>query len=60
MKPDIRCDLCGKFRKIDDLVRVGGEYDESWVECRFCCSKGLLESYFNKQPSGLGDKNESL
>ncbi|GAB1376865.1 hypothetical protein MASR1M48_17170 [Lactococcus petauri] len=43
-----KCDLCGKFRKLSDLTGVGGEYDEYWFECRFCCSQSEYERAFAK------------
>lgn len=43
-----RCDLCGKFRLTKDLAMIGGENDEEWIECRFCCSKSDLETYFTQ------------
>jgi len=42
----MKCDCCGKFRKLRDLVRMMGEYDEEWNECRFCVSKSDLDQYF--------------
>jgi len=33
-----RCNVCGKFRKQEDLVQVRGDcYDDVWMECRWCC-----------------------
>lgn len=42
----IKCDCCGKFRSRKDVVGVMGEYDEEWVECRFCMSEADEEWYF--------------
>ena len=38
-----KCSLCGKFRKQEDLVEVGGDSNdvgeyEIWIECKFCCA----------------------
>lgn len=45
----MRCDCCGKFRKLMDIRIVMGEYDEEWAECRFCMSKSDLETYFKEK-----------
>ena len=31
----IRCDVCGRFRKNEDLATTGDDYEE-WVECIDC------------------------
>lgn len=39
----IKCDSCGKFCGIDDLIGCGGEDGEEWTECVRCCSDYDLE-----------------
>lgn len=45
----IKCVCCGKFRKEVDLVELYGEYDESWLECKYCCSQVDYERYFKDE-----------
>lgn len=38
----MRCDNCGKFTKLDDLIGCFGE-DEEWTECVRCTCEANLE-----------------
>lgn len=45
------CNVCGKFRKVKDLVQLCGDsvdgYEpETWLECRLCTSQVDLDMYF--------------
>lgn len=44
-----RCDVCGKFRKVEDLAGMAGEYDEEWVECGWCMSGYDYELHYGKK-----------
>lgn len=45
----LRCDACGKFRKETDLVLIGGEYDEEWIECIDCISASGFKRHFPRR-----------
>ena len=54
MKPSCRCDICGKFRKEQDVFLDEGESSdgfsvEQWLECKFCCSPADYDRYFKKE-----------
>jgi len=38
----IKCDQCGNFCLVSDLIGCGNEY-EDWTECIRCCSDADLE-----------------
>lgn len=40
-----RCENCSRFRKDEDVILIGGEYDEEWTECVYCMSESDLETY---------------
>ena len=42
----IRCDVCGKFRKNEDVIGCEGENNECWVECKDCCCGIDYERHF--------------
>jgi hypothetical protein len=53
----LRCDICGKFKSLDDLAcGLQAEGDEMWNECKDCMCKFDLERYF---PELAGELNES-
>lgn len=39
----MKCDTCGKFRRMDDIIGIGGEDNEEWTECVYCTSECELE-----------------
>ena len=43
-----KCDCCGKFRKEEDLAMMQAEGDETWLECKLCCSQADYDMYFKK------------
>ena len=43
-----RCDVCGKFRKQEDLSGMCGE-DGEWVECGWCMSGYDYEQHYGKK-----------
>jgi hypothetical protein len=53
-----RCDLCGKFRKDEDVVAQeyacwdGLQVDHSF-ECKFCMSQVDYDRYFKKDEDGI-------
>ena len=40
----VRCDLCGKFRKVEDVSTTADDYEE-WVECIKCMPGSDLERH---------------
>lgn len=58
----MRCDSCGKFRKIEDIVCIedADGYNDyvQFMECRFCVSQADYERYFkNQNKEELNDQN---
>lgn len=46
-----RCDLCGKFCKVADLVQMEGDSNDGyqgdlWLECKNCMSASDFKTYF--------------
>lgn len=48
-KKSVKCESCGKFRKVEHVFGVGGENDEWWTECFYCCSQSDRETYFKNE-----------
>jgi hypothetical protein len=41
-----KCVICAKFKKWADLICMGGENDETWLECRDCMSQSDFETFY--------------
>lgn len=50
-----RCDVCGKFRKIEDLGGMSGE-NEEWFECGWCMSGFDYEQHYGKRRRAMDTK----
>jgi hypothetical protein len=43
---NLRCSLCGKFRKAKDVVDLAVADEAELIECRWCMSECDLDRYF--------------
>ena len=44
----MKCQVCGKFRKDNELVKLYDDY-MGWLECKYCLCEADLETYFPKE-----------
>ena len=56
----MKCDSCGKFRKIEDLIHIWGENEEIWTECIGCTSSYELDKLNTRKQLNLLKNNANL